>query len=84
MKKTPEFEDVIRIYTAEGERIIPVSQVRAVLRKAPTQTTFDGSRLPHFFASPPAAGIELRSGEIIWSEGDTDWYYSGHPTRVGK
>jgi hypothetical protein len=69
MKKTPEFEDVIRIYTPAGERIVPLSEVQAVLRKAPTQAVFEGSRLPHFFTSPPAAGVELRSGEIIWSEG---------------
>lgn len=84
MKKIAEFEDYLRVYTTEGERIVPMSQVRAVLRKAPARASESGSRIAHFYATPPAVGVELRSGEIIWSDGETDWYYSGEPTRVGK
>ena len=84
MMKTANFEDSIRIYTAEGERIIPLSKVKAVLRKTPPARIAGESRIAHFFATPPAVGIELRNGEIVWSDGETDWYYSGEPTRVGR
>ncbi|MBW3599525.1 MAG: hypothetical protein KY475_19910 [Planctomycetes bacterium] len=84
MKPTAAWEDALRIYTAEGERRIPVSQVRSVLRKTPRLEAMGESRFTHFFATPPAVGIELRSGEIIWSDGETDWYYSGEPARVAR
>jgi hypothetical protein len=84
MKKTPAFEDVLRVYTAEGERVIPLSQVRAVLRKSPANAASEASRIAHFLAPQPAVGIELRNGEIVWSDGESDWYYSGSPSRVGR
>jgi hypothetical protein len=84
MIATPEFEDFVRILTAEEEKAIPLSQVKAILRKAPTSTLTEGLDLSRRFPPPPAVGIELRSGEIIWSDGETDWYFSGHPSRVGK
>jgi hypothetical protein len=55
-----------------------------VLRKAPRGPVDGGLRIAHVLGPPPAVGIELRSGEIIWSDGETDWYYSGQPSRIGR
>jgi hypothetical protein len=81
MRKTAAFDDVIRIFTPEGERLIPLSQVRAVLRKSSRTPMPGDSRVSHCFITPPAVGVELRSGEIVWSDGETDWYHSGEPAR---
>jgi hypothetical protein len=83
MIATPEFDDCLRIFTPEGEKSIPWSQVKAVLRKAPTSALTEGLGLSRHFPPPSAVGVELRSGEIIWSDGDTDWYFSGQPSRGG-
>ncbi len=84
MKTTAEFEDYLRVYTTDGERLIPMSQVRAVLRKAPMHTLEVASRVAPYFSTPPAVGVELSNGQIVWSAGETDWYYNGHPSRVGR
>jgi hypothetical protein len=84
MIATPEFNDYVRIFTPQGEVVIPWSEVKSVLRKAPTFALTEGLELSRHFPPPPAVGIELRSGEIIWSDGETDWYFSGEPSRIGK
>jgi hypothetical protein len=82
--KTPEFEDFVRIFTPEGEIAVPLREVRAILRKSPTSALTQGLELSRHFPPPPAVGVELKDGEIVWSDGETDWYYSGHPSRIGK
>jgi hypothetical protein len=84
MIATPAFEDYVRIFTPQGEVAIQWSQVKAVLRKAPTSDLAEGLQLSRHFPPSPAVGIELQSGEIIWSDGETDWYFSGQPSRIGN
>lgn len=84
MRTTPEFEDFIRIYTSAGESIIPLSQVRAVLRKSPHVHRFEEACPAGPVPNAPAVGVELRSGEILWSAGENDWYYSGEPSRLRR
>lgn len=73
--------DLLRIATPEGERVVPLSQVKRVLRRRPATSTV-GPKAPQ--AAPQrivdhAVGVELRKGDIVWSWGSSDWYYSGEP-----
>lgn len=78
--------DQLRIATAEGERVFPLSQVRRVLRRRPgiLHETEAKPKARQNQLLPPkivdhAIGVELRKGELIWSWGSSDWYYNGEP-----
>jgi hypothetical protein len=73
--------DLIKITTPEGEQSFPLSNVRRILRrrfevdnKAAGKPQAASLRLDDH-----AIGLELKKGELVWSCGSSDWYYSGEP-----